>query len=162
MLHIGFTGTRHGMSEEQRVAVMRVLEDQLDGAMMAARLGFVAHHGDCVGADAQFHEIVLWGFRPLGSWIDVHPGPAGDRHRAYSSGYDRIHDPQHHMARNRAIVAVSNIMIAAPFEPTPQKRGGTWATIRMALRALRAGKLRDLYVVGRDGKLMDHSGWRVS
>ncbi len=52
------------------------------------------------------------------------------------------------------------IMIAAPFENEPQKRGGTWATIGMARRALKAGTLGKLYVVGRGGELLRHEEWK--
>ena len=33
-------------------------------------------------------------------------------------------------------------------------------TIGMARRALRAGKLQALYVVGRDGELLEWEGWK--
>lgn len=158
-IHVGFTGTRFGMTDAQRLTVIRTLEDQLDETMIAARTGFVAHHGDCEGADSQFHAIVLWTFRPIGSFIEVHPGPDGDPHRAWNGSYDRIHPPAPHMKRNAAIVAVSQIMIAAPFEDEPQSRGGTWATIGMARKALKRSPSRRLYVVGRDGALLDHARW---
>lgn len=61
--------------------------------------------------------------------------------------------------RNAAIVAAAQILIAAPLQDEPQRRGGTWATIGVARRALRDGKLRALYVVGRDGQMLDHSRW---
>lgn len=46
MWQIGFTGTRHGMTPLQRAGVAAILQ-QVAGAGE-----FVAHHGDCVGADA--------------------------------------------------------------------------------------------------------------
>ena len=162
-LHIGFTGTRHGMSDSQRHTVMRMLEEQLDDVMIATRTGPVAHHGCCVGADAEFHEIAQRFLHPIGGTIAMHPGPDGEYRAkcALESQGDVIYDPMPHARRNTAIIAASHIMIAAPFEPEPQKRGGTWMTIRMAMRAVRAGKLRALYVVGRDGKLLEWEGWRL-
>ena len=59
------------------------------------------------------------------------------------------------MRRNADIVAASRVMLAAPYEDTPQPRGGTWGTIAMARKALAAGKLDRLIVVGRDGRLLE-------
>lgn len=42
---------------------------------------------------------------------------------------------------------------------TRSTHGAQAVTIRMALRALRAGKLQALYVVGRDGALLEWEGW---
>lgn len=53
------------------------------------------------------------------------------------------------MDRNQAIVDESEFMIAAPLEFTEQKRGGTWATVRMTRKA---GK--PLTIVWRDGTVM--------
>lgn len=162
--HIGFTGTRHGMSTEQRDAV---------DAIVAEMFGAVtAHHGLCVGADEEFQAIT----RVRGIDVIGHPGPDwphGDL-CARVVCLDVL-DPLPHMKRNAAIVAASSIMIAAPHEPEPQPcggtwgtelarpptRGGTWATIGMARKALRAGKLQRLYVVGRNGQLMDHERWKL-
>lgn len=141
-LHVGFTGTRFGMTTEQFRAVRRLIPTG----------PFTAHHGDCVGADAEFHEICT-GL----ATIEVHPGPISDL-SAGCPGHVR-HDPRSHMVRNAAIVAASQVMIAAPPQDDPQSRGGTWATIGMARRALRAGKLRELYVVGRGGQLLRHEEW---
>lgn len=149
MIRIGFTGTRAGMSPEQFHGVRRVIVEQSDGG------AFYAHHGDCVGADAEFHDICsTFCGRAL---VTVHPGPVGDL-SAGCQGVER-RQPAPHMARNRAIVSASDIVIAAPLESAPQPSGGTWSTIRMALKALRAGKLQALYVVGRDGALLEWEGW---
>ena len=47
MWQIGFTGTRHGMTPLQRAGVAAILQQ------VAGTGGFVAHHGDCIGADAE-------------------------------------------------------------------------------------------------------------
>lgn len=144
MIHLGFTGTRHGMTREQLHNV-RSLVVSLKNANAPTRIA--AHHGDCVGADAEFHAIC----RALGCWLVIHPGPIGE----YSAGCvgDERHDPLPHMQRNRAIVASSAYMIGAPFEMERQKRGGTWATIGMAeLAEKRVGK--SLIVVLPHGALV--------
>jgi hypothetical protein len=53
MIAIGFTGTRYGMTPDQRSAIARLI------AETAGPEPFFAHHGDCIGADAEFHELCL-------------------------------------------------------------------------------------------------------
>ncbi|MGN6107396.1 MAG: hypothetical protein ACTHU0_19965, partial [Kofleriaceae bacterium] len=48
MIHVGFTGTQRGMTPQQRERVWELVRDRQ----------FYAHHGDCVGADAEFDDIV--------------------------------------------------------------------------------------------------------
>jgi hypothetical protein len=151
-LHLGFTGTRFGMSPAQRSMVRHLVE----GLVLMRPTAYetvAAHHGMCVGADSEFHEMC----HELGIRVIGHPGPPGE----FSADLvcnERL-EPTNHMRRNAAIVAVSSIMIAAPRENTPQPRGGTWATIGMARRELRRLKLGVLHVVDRDGQLMDHREW---
>ena len=151
-IHLGFSGTRHFASDPQLSTVRELV--------IALRFWapLVAHHGLCVGADEQFHGVC----REPDILAEVigHPGPdwPDGEFCAYTI-CGRTLDPLPHMKRNAAIVAASHIMIAAPFENTPQPRGGTWATIGMARKALRAGKLRALYVVGREGQLLEHEEW---
>jgi hypothetical protein len=159
-INIGFTGTRHGMSLSQFSTVQSMLRrHRLDGSI-------TGHHGCCVGGDAEFHRLL----RGIDAFIAGHPGPG------YPNGplcarviCDFVEDPLPYMQRNRSIVSATSrdeehdrapgIMIAAPYEDAPQIRGGTWATIRMALRALRTGKLQALNVVGRNGDLLNHARW---
>lgn len=148
-LHIGFTGTRHGMSQHQSRRVADIL-DEVNAP------GLTAHHGLCVGADEDFHAICRE------RRIDVvgHPGPDwpdGPLCAYTICGHTTA--PLPHMKRNAAIVAASNIVIAAPYENDPQRRGGTWATIGMARKALKRGTLRKLYVVGWNGELLQHERW---
>jgi hypothetical protein len=137
MRQIGFTGTRHGMTPLQRAGVAAILQ-QVAGAGE-----FVAHHGDCVGADAEFHDLC----RELPqSFIVVHPGPLDDLpNQAGRVGDERrTHLP--HMRRNKNIVVTATVMIAAPFELTQQAHGGTWRTIEMVRKAK-----RPLAIVSPDG-----------
>ncbi len=145
-LHLGFTGTRHGMSPKQLSFVEWFVITQTPMAV------FHAHHGDCSGADEQFHAAC----RNTGgrAFVEVH-APIQRGLRAFCQG-DQSHEPEPFMARNAAIVSASQILIAAPLQDVPQLRGGSWSTIRMARRALLGGTLKELYVVGRDGQLLDH------
>jgi hypothetical protein len=148
-LSIGFTGTRHGMTVEQ----LRTLEWLLDELARTEPV-FAAHHGDCVGADAQFHDLLadLTGDHTI--HIVVHPGPAYDTARqAGRVGHER-RDPLPHLMRNHNIVTESTVVIAAPRE-LDEQRGGTWATIRMARRA---GK--PLAIVHPRGRVLERERWR--
>jgi hypothetical protein len=111
---IGFTGTRNGMSIRQRMEIWRLM-----GTSDATEL----HHGDCVGADAQAHDIgVEFAWR-----VDVHP-PSDDRLRAFCEPANGgiMHDPKPYHERNADIVAACDILFAAP---SRSAKGGTWWTI---------------------------------
>lgn len=157
-LSIGFTGTRQGMSPDQWRGVADLIDRLLVRQHDDITIPCVVRHGLCVGGDAEFHEIV----RPLpGSHIIGHPGPEWPHGELCARvECDEVMPPQPYPVRNAAIVESSQVMIAAPYELEMQPRGGTWMTVRMALRALRTGKLRELYVVGRDGQLLDHGRWK--
>lgn len=125
-IHVGFTGTRHGMTCQQFLAVGSLVE------VLINLKHIYGHHGDCVGADAEFHTIAKGG----GADIVLHP-PIDETHRAWCKGVDEFRPALTHLARNRAIVQEADVMIATPFEPEWQPRGGTWYTID---RAKRTGK----------------------
>jgi hypothetical protein len=137
LLQVGFTGTRHGMTPSQRSAVTAIVEEVAHGA------GFVAHHGDCVGADAEFHDLCR--MNPL-NVIVVHPGPLDDLPNQAGRVGDSRRESLPHMRRNKNIVMASTVMIAAPFESIEQAFGGTWRTIEMTRKAK-----RPLAIVWRDG-----------
>lgn len=139
MLHLGFTGTRHGMTREQLHNV-RALVVSLQNANAPTRIA--AHHGDCVGADAEFHAIC----RALGCWMVGHP-PTDDKLRAFCE-FDECYEPRPFTHRNSAIVAGSSYMIGTPFEMVNPGRGGTWSTIGKAI-----SKVGRLAVVLPDGTM---------
>lgn len=126
MIHVGFTGTRYGMTKPQLHNVRALLLAIRDGA----KEDLCVHHGDCIGADAEFHDIASALHPP--SFLVGHP-PIDREHRAFKR-FDREVEKLTHFARNRAIVAASTCMIAAPYDMTEQERGGTWYTIRYARR----------------------------
>jgi hypothetical protein len=138
--HIGFTGTRYGMTDEQRKAVDSVLADIIGGDL---KLGVIAHHGDCVGADAHFHDIAV----QYGAYVVGHI-PIDGSHRAFCH-FNQWLPALPHMKRNREIVAAADVMIATPAEAVEQPRGGTWATIRMARKAK-----KPLAIVRPDGHVV--------
>lgn len=122
MIQIGFTGTQKGMTFEQRLSVKGLLQDR----------EFIAHHGDCVGADETFDELCRLekGCRS----IHIHPCNLTTK-RAYCDvrpGIDHLYAVKPPLQRNKDIVAQVDLLIATPGEETPQRRSGTWATIRYA------------------------------
>ena len=127
MIHVGFTGTRRGMTFEQKHNV-RVLLLALRSAPcepLRCNHRLIAHHGDCIGADAEFHAIA----RELGCFIVGHP-PTDDTRRAFC-GFDETRTPLHFAHRNAHIVSGSHYMLGAPAEDEERLHGGTWSTIRL-------------------------------
>lgn len=121
---IGFTGTRNGMTRDQRIAVRLVLAE-FDPSRIAFGL-----HGDCVGADADFDALC----RDFG--IETRCRPCTFDGMRARTGAPEIAAPERPMARNRAIVADADMMIACPPNDEPIKSGsGTWATIGFAEKA---------------------------
>ncbi len=85
------------------------------------------HHGDCIGADAEAHDIA----REFSYGVEIHP-PLESRKRAWCSSM-LVHDPKPYLERNHDIVDACHLLIACPAGPEVM-RSGTWATIRYARR----------------------------
>lgn len=118
----GFTGTRQGMTDRQ-LAALRELIHNHDLIEL--------HHGDCVGADAQAHEIAMEDCKD----VVIHP-PSDPKARAYCTNTRRLPRvtflaEKHYLDRNLDIVTDTSLLIAAPLSLNEQS-GGTWGTIRMA------------------------------
>lgn len=137
-LHIGFTGTQRGMNDDQQRWVRYALQAWIP--VGKTRLWF--HHGDCVGADAQAAEIA----REIGYLLHGHPSTVPNK-RAWVR-CDRLEKPLPPLTRNLEIVRASAQMLAAPWEEHEQRRSGTWATIRYAVR-----EDRPTIVVAPNGQL---------
>jgi hypothetical protein len=122
---IGFTGTREGMTDDQ--------DRRLGGIILKLKDVTEAHHGDCIGGDAEFHEICQFFKIP----IIIHP-PTNDKLRAFCKGAARVEEPQPYLTRNIIIVNTCDLLLAAPkedSEPLPSRGQGTWSTIRYARKA---------------------------
>jgi hypothetical protein len=138
---IGFTGTRNGMTPEQRREVASEISD------VTSELHYlpVVLHGDCVGADADFDAIAAG----LGCERWSRPCTAPPELRA-NTGAKQIAEPERPMARNRAIVAQADMMIACPPNFERIKTGsGTWATIGFTEKAD-----KPLVIVFPDGRIV--------
>lgn len=137
VLKIGFSGTREGMSEAQKINLKKVLKELKKSTSLVRRLvasvsPFELHHGDCVGADEQAAAMA----RSLGFRVIGYPGrygpmwdPEGRSMRAYFKS-DETRAERPHLERNKDIVRACDFLVAAPFEDIERPRGGTWSTIR--------------------------------
>lgn len=130
---IGFTGTQRGMTDQQSQAVMRILildRDRKD--LKVDKHGFasidrgVVHHGDCIGADAEFHRLA----RRRRFQVILHPSILTGK-RAFCD-WDELRHAIEPLKRNHDIVDESTLMIGAPGEGGEVLRSGTWATLRYA------------------------------
>ena len=122
-LEIGFTGTREGLTAQQK--------ESLAGIVLSLSFGhdqINLHHGDCVGAD---RDAVLL-FHAAGAWIIGHP-PKNPKLRARIES-DEEHPTADYIDRNHAIVDCSGLLIGCPKSDVEELRSGTWATIRYARR----------------------------
>lgn len=131
---VGFTGTRKGMTDRQKMVFIMVIA-QLEPDEF--------HHGDCVGADAEAHNIA----RKFGAKIFIHP-PDNNSMRAFKEG-GIFHEPKPYLDRNKDIVCSSDIMIATPDSSVEKVRSGTWSTIRYAVKLKRS-----VYVITPTGDLI--------
>jgi hypothetical protein len=130
----GFTGTREGMTVDQAVTVEGLLSDWNVVEV---------HHGDCVGADADFDRIA----RQKGAVVIVHP-PEDPKLRAYCT--TAVEYPERpYLARNRDIVDCSELLIATPKETTGATKGGTWYTVKYARK-----QGRGVVIVWPDGSTL--------
>ena len=128
-MKIGFTGTRNGMTEAQKQQLYKLLS-QYSGEF---------HHGDCVGADTQAHEIA----KELGFKLILHPSTAITR--AWNTGdYENVPAPP--LVRNKHIVNETQFMFATPKEEGVVSFGGTWHAIRYAAR-----QHRNVFIIWPNG-----------
>jgi hypothetical protein len=134
MARIGFTGTQHGMTPHQMIRLQSIMQDW--APTMAA-------HGDCIGADAQFHSLML----QLRVPIYIYP-PSDPKKRAFCTGAVLIAEPQDYLVRDRAIVDAVEVMIATPKTDVPEKRSGTWYTVRYSHK-----QNKPTFVILPDGRI---------
>jgi len=126
LFRIGFTGTQQGLTARQYNALYKTLDSFRIGPVTVE-----VHHGDCVGADAQFHEIATgFGFLTVGHI------PDDDSKRAHCTFHEQ-REPLPYLIRNRNIVNECEVLIACPKEDRMVARSGTWATVRHAVQTNR-------------------------
>lgn len=119
-MKIGFTGTRHGMTQSQSELVLDFLSAFKDHGEREF------HHGCCIGADEQAAKIA----KSLGFIIHGHP-PLNNKFLSTFQN-DYTFWPEEYIVRNHAIVDSTECLIACPFDSEEHLRSGTWATWRYA------------------------------
>ena len=100
---IGFTGT--SKTPYQKQSVLELIQQLMPD---------LVRHGDCVGADTDFHEIAC----SLNIPTCIHP-PDNDSKRSFCQS-DCILPEKPYLNRNKDIVDMSNLLIATP-ETTKEK-----------------------------------------
>jgi hypothetical protein len=132
-MKIGFTGTRKGMTLSQKEAVTHILKLHKASALQKMER-YEFHHGGCVGADTQAHDIA-W---DLGYYIVLHP-PIEQKHvgipEGEGTGCARCLPRAEYLKRNATIVSHTDMMLATPWQekqPIGKRGQGTWWTVRFA------------------------------
>lgn len=115
---VGFTGTQQGMSKWQEACLKELLV-QLSCTEL--------HHGDCIGADAEAHNIArqLGGIKVVGYPCDI------ESKRAHCL-VDEVKAVLKPLVRNKLIVQSVEYLIVAPRTNEEELRSGTWSTYRYA------------------------------
>jgi hypothetical protein len=141
---IGFTGTKLGMTDAQW--------DTLAEILLALDYD-EAHHGDCIGADAEFF-LILCGIREeTGRPCKIISHPSTIKATNANTPSDVIHEPLPPLERDAIIARKAELMFATPRGFEEEVRSGTWTTVR---RAREAGT--PLKVIWPDGSVSEEKG----
>ena len=137
---LGFTGTRAGMTDEQKARVSQHV-------LPWAALKLFAIHGDCLGADADFDSICV----ELGLARGIYPSnmPHMRAHcEARTPPALELASPAPPLQRNGWIAMACLRLIATPqhMQDAPLHKGGTWNCVRQA-----QGLGRQVMVIWPDG-----------
>jgi hypothetical protein len=130
-LKLGFTGTQLGCSADQLVNLDYLLRRCFRAGQVVS-----VHHGDCIGADEQFHDLVrmIWPkVRIIG-----HPSSEAYVEKHANCKTDASWKGRAPLARNKDIVNATDYLIACPKNSVELRRSGTWSTIRYARKLRRS------------------------
>jgi hypothetical protein len=114
---IGITGTRQGATTKQLI----VFKELLYSFEMVE-----LHHGDCLGADEQAHDIARGH-----CIIIIHP-PENPKYRAFCEGAHEVLPMKEYKKRNCDIVDAAELVIGLPKKEYEEQRSGTWHALRYA------------------------------
>lgn len=124
---LGFTGSQKGMTVQQ-LSRFRLLIDSFADMFVIKEF----HHGCCIGADEQAHNVVVELYPKI--IMHIHPGNIEAKKAACEHSKKVLYPAIDNLIRNKKIVNAANVLIAAPAQNYEITRSGTWATIRDALR----------------------------
>jgi hypothetical protein len=120
--HLGFTGTKYGLSHKQMAGVINFLTYHRFN---------VLHHGCCIGADYQVALIA----KGLDFTVIGHP-PINEK---FMMGEMYLNDvtrkPKTYLERDLNIITESAYLLATPKTMKKVPRSGTWTTIEYAKSA---------------------------
>ncbi len=138
MRKIGFTGTRHGMTELQKAAVKKFITSEKFNEL---------HHGDCIGSDRDIHNIIVKYREEENKKIKIvgHP-PKYNKYQA-NCKCDILLAKNDYLSRNHNIVDITDILIATP-DSKERLHSGTWSTVRYARK-----KDKKIYIFNKNGLL---------
>ena len=120
MNQFGIPGTQDGMTLQQELTARRFID-------WLSQQYSVLHHGDCIGADEEFHYLV----RKYTKWrVITHPCTITKK-RAYCAA-DMSYGPKSPLDRNHDIANSIGMLLVFPKGYTEELRSGTWATVRYA------------------------------
>jgi hypothetical protein len=135
---IGFIGTRTGMTSEQYLSVLQLMEKFRPDCV---------HHGDSIGSAAQMHAIC----QRVRIDVEIHPS-IDENTRAFCEDCSFLHPAKESSLRNRDIVDAAEIVLAAPKESEEQQDSETWDAIRYAREGFNSWRKRLLFVYP-DGRI---------
>lgn len=125
-MKIGFTGTRKGMTPEQKESLRQLLVDVGMGRLITEW-----HDGSAQGADAEARELVR-SLRPGALRLQIHSHPPLNDRWAVTLDAEVVHPPKPFLDRDHDIVDATDRLIACPKQIKEVIRSGTWATVRYA------------------------------
>jgi hypothetical protein len=117
---IGFTGTRKGMSLNQKIGLIDILSEFGE---------FNFHHGACIGADIEADLIAR---NCYAKQIFIYPSNNLKTRVHCEEPGDIVYKEKSPLIRDQDIVNSVSILIAAPKSNIEIIRSGTWTTIRYA------------------------------
>lgn len=154
---IGFTGTRTGMTTDQSATLRERLSKKHTTWTMFSEF----HHGDCTGADEEAHEMMRvlvtrnW---PLRVDIIIHPpvdfrwragcGTSDEEAEGLMQGMIKILPEKPYLERDRDIVDATDMLIACPAGFDDRGNGGTWYTVRYAMK-----QVKPILLIWPDGSI---------
>lgn len=125
MQNIGITGTRNGMTQNQKEVFIDVLEHVIFLYPEIEQF----HHGQCIGVDVEA-AVICEDYFDLR--IVSHP-PIKNNLIGICTNHI-VKPAAGYFERNRDIVLDSDLMFVIPFTEEKQDKGGTWYTFNYSLK----------------------------
>jgi len=117
--HLGFTGTRQGMTRAQAAAVT---------ALLQACPPQTFHHSDALGAETEVHALVRQ--QCPATQIMVHP-PTRSAQRSFCVA-DIWRPTLPYFLCQQAVVQASDVLLAVPQSAAEMRRSGCWQAVQYA------------------------------